>query len=119
MNFPFGANSNSCAAVAPYAGPLVLPRENTKMWFFESTAIPVTSPKFISGGSFSGFGTESNPISGTASCAFTAAGAKTTVVQATTSTAPIRRADFANDIVSSRGVQWGAISVGELAGSLV
>src|ERR1700720_4819886 len=36
-----------------------------KMCFFEFNAIPETSPRYISGGSFSTFGTESNGIAGT------------------------------------------------------
>src|ERR1700681_4286537 len=36
-----------------------------KICFFEFNAIPETSPRYISGGSFSTFGTESNGISGT------------------------------------------------------
>src|SRR5438477_9553244 len=36
-----------------------------KICFFEFTAIPDTSPRYISGGSFRTLGTESNGISGT------------------------------------------------------
>src|SRR5438034_5453859 len=62
---PSGPNSRICAAVAPYAGPVVLPRLNTKMCPFEFTATPEASPKCRSAGSLKKFGTESNGISGT------------------------------------------------------
>src|SRR5664279_1002310 len=74
MKRPSGPNSNSCAALAAYAGPLVLPRENTNTCFLELTATPVASPKYIFGGSFNGSGIESNGISGAASCADAGAG---------------------------------------------
>src|SRR5215813_11542951 len=69
MNFPDASNSRSCAAAAMYDGPLTLPRENTNTWPFELSATPATSPKFISGGSFSGFGTDSNASVGGICCA--------------------------------------------------
>src|SRR6266699_1400131 len=67
-NFPSPSNSSSCAAAAAYAGPVVLPRERTKMLPFEFTATPVTSPRYRSFGNFSG-SDASNGICGTASCA--------------------------------------------------
>src|SRR5712692_7039043 len=66
--FPSRSNSSNCAAAAAYAGPVVLPRERTKMLPFEFTATPVTSPRYRSFGSFSG-SEASNGICGTASCA--------------------------------------------------
>src|ERR1017187_415324 len=69
MNLPSGANSSSCAAAAAYAGPLVVPREKTKICPLEFTATPLTSPRYRSLGSFSRFGTESNAITGTCCCA--------------------------------------------------
>src|SRR6516162_3909128 len=69
MYLPSGPNSSTCAAVAPYAGPVVLPRLNTKICPFEFTATPEASPKCRSLGSLKKFGTESNGISGTACCA--------------------------------------------------
>src|SRR2546426_5382355 len=65
MYLPSGPNSSTCAAVAAYAGPVVLPRLYTKMCPFELTATPDASPKCKSGGSLKKFGTESNGISGT------------------------------------------------------
>src|SRR5258706_13014625 len=64
MNLPLGSNSSSCAAVAMYDGRLLLPREKTKTLPFELTATPAPSPKAMSGGSLSGFGTDSNGIVG-------------------------------------------------------
>src|SRR5439155_8714375 len=60
MNLPLGSNSSSCAAVAMYAGPVELPRENTKILPLELTATPATSPRWMSLGSLSGLGTDSN-----------------------------------------------------------
>src|SRR2546425_1717212 len=66
MYLPSGPNSSTCAAVAPYAGPVTLPRLNTKTCPFELTATPEASPKCRFSGSLKKFGTESNGISGTA-----------------------------------------------------
>src|SRR5215468_12129021 len=65
MNRPSGPNSSSWAAAAPNAGPLTLPRDNTKMCFFEFTATPVASPKYKLAGSFNTLGTDSYDITGT------------------------------------------------------
>src|ERR1700704_1398351 len=65
MNLPVWSNSRSCVAAAAYAGPLVLPRDSANTWPFELTATPVSSPKYMPSGSFSGSGVESNWISGT------------------------------------------------------
>src|SRR5436189_3594019 len=64
MNLPLGSNSRSCAAVAMYDGPVLLPREKTKTLPLELTATPAPSPKYMSGGSLSGLGTDSNGIVG-------------------------------------------------------
>ena len=48
---------------------MVLPRDNTKTWPLELTETPDTSPKYMLGGSFSGLGTESKVMLGTACCA--------------------------------------------------
>src|SRR3954451_13304639 len=69
MNCPAPSNSSSCAAAAPKAGPLVLPRDNTKIWLLEFRETPDTSPKYMLDGSRSGSGTESKAIDGTACCA--------------------------------------------------
>src|SRR6478609_5248612 len=66
MNCPSPSNSSSWAAAAPKAGPLVLPRDNTKIWPLELSETPDTSPKYMLGGSRSGLGTESKAIDGTA-----------------------------------------------------
>ena len=50
-------------------GPAGVAARNTKMWPFELTATPDASPKYMSGGSFSGLGTESKVMLGTACCA--------------------------------------------------
>src|SRR5229473_8202658 len=71
MNLPSGPNSSSCAADAAYAGPLVPPREKTKMCPLELTATPDTSPRYRSCGSFNTSWTESNGIVGTGCCAYT------------------------------------------------
>src|ERR1700743_1884431 len=65
MYLPSAPNSSICAAAAAYAGPVVFPRENTKMCPFEFTATPDTSPRYKSAGSFRRFGTDSNGIAGT------------------------------------------------------
>src|SRR5580704_2140917 len=44
-NFPLASNSSNCAPLAPYAGPVLLPREKTKTCPFELAATPATSPK--------------------------------------------------------------------------
>src|SRR5580700_8394407 len=44
-NFPPASNSRSCAPEAPYAGPVLLPRDKTNTCPFEFTATPATSPK--------------------------------------------------------------------------
>src|SRR5215469_6588982 len=64
-NLPFWSNSRICAAVAPYAGPVVLPRLKTKMCFFDLTATPDASPRCKSVGNLKKSGTESNLISDT------------------------------------------------------
>src|SRR6202035_1014670 len=72
---PSWSNSRSCAALAAYAGPVVLPREKTKMCPLEFTATPETSPRYMFSGSFSKLGTESKGISGAPSWAKIASGA--------------------------------------------
>ena len=46
--------------MAPYAGPVVLPREKTYTWPCEFTATPAVSPKYRSSGSLKKSGFESN-----------------------------------------------------------
>jgi hypothetical protein len=75
-NLPPASNSSSWVAAAPYAGPLVLPRDSTNTCFLELTAIPDTSPKYIPSGSLKKSGVESNAISG-ADCPNAAAAKKT------------------------------------------
>src|SRR5450755_812629 len=64
-NLPPASNSSNCAAAAPYAGPLLLPRDSTNTCFLELTAIPDTSPKYIPSGNLKKSGAESNAMSGT------------------------------------------------------
>src|ERR1700690_467086 len=73
---PEASNSSSSAAAAPYAGPVVFPRVNTKIWCLEFTAMPATSPKYMSVGSFRKSGTESKGISGTSDCASASMGSE-------------------------------------------
>src|SRR5262245_27469766 len=44
-NLPVWSNSSNCAAAAEYAGPVVVPRWNTKTCPLELVAIPETSPR--------------------------------------------------------------------------
>src|SRR5215472_8111364 len=53
-NLPVASNSRSCAAAAAYAGPVVLPRDSTKMCPLAFTATPVASPRYVSLGICSG-----------------------------------------------------------------
>src|ERR1700748_3889658 len=69
MNLPSLSNSSSWVAAAAYAGPVVLPRDSAKTCPLELTATPETSPKYMLVGSFSGLGTDSKLIVGTACCA--------------------------------------------------
>src|SRR5215831_12492912 len=66
-NLPVASNSSNCAAAAAYAGPVVLPRDSTKMWPLAFTATPVASPRYVSFGICSG-SDPSKGITGT-SCA--------------------------------------------------
>src|SRR5215472_3504180 len=76
---PSGPNSSNCAAAARWAGPVVPPRENTKMCPFERTATSDTSPKCRSAGSLKKLGVESKGISGTACCAHSGRPAQGTI----------------------------------------